>query len=156
MDSDVLARRGFSLIELGLVLMVASVFIAVSFYSAAKIRQVVIAQRTINELNTIAIVSSQYYLENGAWPASVSDLRPKYLGLQSSDLNPFGNAYTITSGVSGVSVSTLLPKGLLTNKSFGSEVVVVNQGNNDLVSVTKSPESRNWKLKYEKKYIYKQ
>jgi len=144
------------LIELGLVLMVASVLIAVSFYSAAKIRQVALAQRAINELNTIASVSTQYYLENGAWPVNLSDLRPKYLSSTSSDLNPFGYAYTITLGASSVSVSTLLPKGLVTNKSFGCEVVVVNQGNNDLVSVTKSLESGNWKLKYDKKYIYQQ
>jgi len=136
--------------------MVASVFIAASFYFAAKIRRVASAQRTIDELNTIATVSTQYYLENGAWPVNLSDLRPKYLVANSGDLNPFGNVYTITTGASGVSISTLLPKGLLANKSFGSEVVVVNQGNNDLVSITKSPESRTWKLKYEKKYIYKQ
>ena len=156
MDNNVLAKRGFSLAELSLVLMVASVFIAVSFYSAAKIRQVVSAQRVIEELDSIAAAGTRYYSEHGAWPTGLSDLRPSYLGQQSSDLNPFGNAYTITSGASGVSVFTFLPKGLLTNKSFGSEVVVVNQGNNDLVSITKSPESRTWNLKYEKKYIYKQ
>jgi prepilin-type N-terminal cleavage/methylation domain-containing protein len=156
MDNNVLAKRGFSLAELSLVLMVVSVFIAASFYSAAKIRQVALAQRTINELNAIAAVSTQYYLENGAWPVNLSGLRPKYLVANSGDLNPFGNAYIITPGATGVSVSTLLPKGLLTSKSFGSEVVIINQGNNDLVSITKSPESRTWNLKYEKKYIHKQ
>ncbi len=156
MDNNVLARRGFSLAELSLVLMVASVFIAASFYSAAKIRQAASAQRVIDELDSIAAASTRYYSEHGAWPVSLSDLRPKYLVANSGDLNPFGNAYTITSGASGVSISTLLTKGLLTNKSFGSEVVVINQGNNDLVSITKSPESRTWNLKYEKKYIYKQ
>jgi prepilin-type N-terminal cleavage/methylation domain-containing protein len=156
MDNNVLARRGFSLAELSLVLMVASVFITASFYSAAKIRQAASAQRVNEEMDAIAAASTRYYSEHGAWPVSLSDLRPSYLGQQSSDLNPFGKAYTITSGVSGISISTLLPKGLLTNKSFGSEVVVINQGNNDLVSITKSPESRTWNLKYEKKYIYKQ
>lgn len=156
MDSDLLAKRGFSLVELGLALMVVSVLIAVSFYSAAKIRQVSLAQRAVNELNAIATVSTQYYLENGAWPVNLSDLRSKYLGPGSSDLNPFGNAYTITSGVSRASVSTVLPRGLVTNKSFGSEVVVVNLGSNDLVSITKSVESRNWKLKYDKKNIFHQ
>ena len=156
MDNNVLAKRGFSLAELSLVLMVASVFIAVSFYSAAKIRQVVSAQRVIEELDSIAAAGTRYYSEHGAWSVNLSDLRPSYLVQQSSDVNPFGNAYTITSNVSSVSVSTILPKNLVTPKSFGSEVVVVNQGNNDLVSVTKTPESTTWKLKYEKKYIYKQ
>ncbi len=156
MDSDVLAKRGFSLLELSLVLMVVSVLIAVSSYSAAKIRQVALAQRAVSELNAIASVSTQYYLENGAWPVNLSDLRPKYLEANSNDLNPFGNSYTITIGSSRASVSTVLPRGLVTNKSFGSEVVVVNQGSSDLVTITKSVESRNWKLKYDKKYIYHQ
>ena len=156
MDNNVLKRRGFSLAELSLVLMLAGVFIAAAFYSAAKIRQVASGIRALEELDSIALASARYYSERGAWPVNLSDLRPSYLVQQSSDVNPFGNAYTITSNASSVSVSTLLPKALVTSKSFGSEVVVVNQGNNDLVSVTKTPESTTWKLKYEKKYIYKQ
>ena len=157
MDHNVLKRRrGFSLAELSLVLMLAGVFIAAAFYSAAKIRQVASGIRVLEELDSIASASTRYYRELGAWPVSLSDLRPSYLVQQSSDMNPFGNAYTITSNASSVSVSTLLPKNLVTPKSFGSEVVVVNQGNNDLVSITKTPESTTWKLKYEKKYIYKQ
>lgn len=156
MDNNLLAKRGFSLAELGLVLMVVSVFIAVSFYSAVKIRQLASAQRVIEELDAIATAGIRYYSEYGAWPVNLADLRPSYLVQQSSDLNPFGNAYTITSNASSLLISTLLPKGLLTSKSYGSEVVVANQGNNDLVSITKSTESRTWNLKYEKKYIYKQ
>jgi len=144
------------LAELSLVLMVTSVFIAASFYSAVKIRQAASGQRLIEELDSIAAAGIRYYSEHGAWPTGLSDLRSSYLGQQSSDLNPFDNAYTITSNVLSFSVSTLLPKNLVTNKSYGSEVVVVNQGSNDLVSITKSPESRTWNLKYEKKYIYKQ
>jgi len=138
------------------VLMLAGVFIAAAFYSAAKIRQVASSIRTLEELDSIALASTRYYRELGAWPAALADLRPSYLVQQSSDINPFGNAYTITSNALSVSVSTLMPKGLITSKSYGSEIVVVNQGSNDLVSVTKTPESGTWKLKYEKKYIYKQ
>ena len=156
MDSNVLTGRGFSLVEMCVVLMVVSAIFAVSFYSAEKIRQTALVQRTIDELNAIAVVSAQYYQERGAWPVSLSDLRPKYLASGSSSLSPFGSAYIISSSAWGVSVTTLLPKGLITGKSFGSEVVVINQGNNDLVSITRSIESRNWNLKYVKKYIYKQ
>lgn len=137
--------------------MAAGVFIAAAFYPAAKIRQLALAQRLIKELDSIAIAGTRYYSEHGAWPASLADLRPSCLVQQSSDINPFGNAYTITSNVSSISVSTLLPKGLVSGKSFSSEVVVINQDSNDLVSITKSPESRAWKLKYDKKYnIYKE
>jgi hypothetical protein len=136
--------------------MLAGVFVAAAFYSAAKIRQIAQAERVIAELDSIALASTRYYSEHGAWPAALADLRPSYLAQQSSDVNPFGNAYAISSNTSSVSISTLLPKGLITSKSYGSEIVVVNQGNNDLVSVSKAPESRTWKLKYEKKYIYHQ
>lgn len=143
------------MVELSLVLMLAGVFITAAFYSAAKIRQVASAIRALKEMDSIALASTRYYSEHGAWPAALADLRPGYLVQQSSDTNPFGNTYTITSNASSVSVSTLLPKGLITSKGYGSEIVVVNQGSNDLVSATKTPESGNWKLKYEKKYIYK-
>ena len=157
MDNNILTRRrGFSLAELSLVLMLAGIFIASAFYSAAKIRQTASAQRVMTELESIALASTRFYSERGAWPAALADLRPSYLVQQSSDVNPIGNAYTISSNVSSISVSTILPKGLITSKSYGSEIVVVNQGNNDLVSVTKTPESRTWKLKYDKKFIYRQ
>jgi type II secretory pathway pseudopilin PulG len=156
MDGDVLKRRSFSLVELGLVLTALSVILAVSFYSTARMRQAVKAQRTLDELNTVALVSMRYYLENGGWPTSLSDLQPKYLGSNSTELSPFGNPYWITGRVSSVSVSTILPKGLVSEKIFGSELVVLNQGVNDMVTVTRSIESNNWKLHYEKKYIYQQ
>jgi type II secretory pathway pseudopilin PulG len=156
MDSNILKRRGFSLAELSLVFMVASVFFSAVVCSAAKIRQAASAQRAIEELVAIAAAGSWYYSEHGAWPASLADLRPGYLTSQSTAVNPFGNAYTITSNTFSLSVSTLLPKGLVSGKSYGSEVVVTNQGDNDLLSITTSPETRNWKLKYEKKYIYKE
>ena len=97
MDNNVLAKRGFSLAELSLVLMVVSVFIAASSYSASKIRQAASAQRVTEELDAIAAAGIRYYSEHGAWPVNISDLRPSYLVQQSSGLNPFGNIYTIAS-----------------------------------------------------------
>ena len=156
MDSDVLARRGFSLLELVLVVAAALILMATSFYYAGKIRQVAKGQRVSSELDTIASAAIEYYRQNGAWPVNLSDLRHSYLSAQSGDLNPFGNAYIITPEVSRVSVSTVLPKGLITGRSSGSEVTVISQGNNDLVSVTKPLESGIWSLKYDKKNVYRQ
>jgi len=158
MDGDVLGRRAFSLIELSLVLAIVAVFLAITLHSAKEIRQIASAERVIKELDSIAIASTRYYSEHGAWPVSLSDLRTGgYLSSSSSDRNPFGNAYVVTGGNQAVSVSCVLPKGLVTAKSMGgSEVVIVNQGSNNLVSVTKSLETRTWKLKYEKKYLHHQ
>ena len=156
MDRNVLEKRGFSLIELSLVFVIGAILLGTVFYSARSIRQAALARKTIQELDVLVSASSQYYLGNGAYPTCVLDLRPVYLSPQATGVNPFGNAYCVTPGVLSVSVSTLLPKGLLTPQSFGSEVVVINQGNNDLVSVTKPLESGIWSLKYDKKNIYRQ
>ena len=156
MDNNVLKDKGVSLFELSLVSIVVTLAILALFYSSGKIRQVASAQRVIEELDSIALASTRYYSEHGVWSVALADLSPGYLVQGASGLNPFGNAYTITPGVEAVSVSTLLPAGLVTNKSSGNEVVVQNQGSNDLVSITKSLESRTWYLKYEKKYIYKE
>ena len=155
MDSDVLGKKGFSLIELALVLAIIAVLLGIALYSAKGIRQAYLAERVTSELDSIAIASTGYYNENGSWPATLSDLRAGgYLAASSGDLNPFGNAYVIMGGGETVSVSCVLPEGLITAKSAGSEVVVVNQGSNDLVTVTKSEESTIWSLEYGKKYIY--
>ena len=157
MDSNILGRRAFSLIELSLVLAITVMLLAIVLFSAKGIRQAYLAERVASELDSVAIASTRFYSEKGVWPATLSDLRVGgYLASGSGDLNPFGNAYVITGGNETVSVSTLLPKGLITAKSMGSEVVVVNKGNNDLVSITKSLETSIWSLKYEKKYIYHQ
>ena len=156
MDNNVLKVRGLSLFELSLVSIVVTLAILAVSYSSGKMRQAAFAQRAIEELDSIATASTRYYSEHGVWPVALADLSPGYLVQGTSGLTPFGNTYTITPGVEAISVSTLLPAGLVTNKSSGNEVVVQNQGNNDLVSITKSLESRTWYLKYEKKYIYKE
>jgi len=157
MDSDVLGKRAFSLIEASLVLAIVAILLAIALYSAKGIRQTYLAERITKEIDSIAVASTRYYSEKGAWPALLSDLRATgYLASGSGSLNPFGNSYVITGGSQTVLVSTLLPKGLITAKSMGSEVVIVNQGNNDLVSITKLVETTTWNLKYEKKYIYHQ
>ena len=156
MDSDVLGKRAFSLIELSLALAITAMLLSIALYSAKGIRQASSAERVTRELDSIAIASARFYSEKGAWPAFLSDLKTSgYMVTSSGDLNPFGNAYVIIGGNDAVSVSTLLPKGLITSRSAGSEVVVVCQGDNDLVTITKSVETSIWKLKYEKKYIYR-
>ena len=142
--------------ELSLAFAILALAILAVFYSSGKIRQVASAQRVIVELDSIATASIRYYSEHGVWPVSLAALCPGYLVQGANGLNPFGNVYTITPRVEAISVSTLLPAGLVTNKSLGNEVVIQNQGSNDLVSVTKSFTSSIWQLKYEKKYIYKE
>ena len=157
MDSDVLGKKGFSLIELALVLAITAVLISIVLYSAKAVRQAALAERTVEELSSIAVASTGYYNQNGTWPAALSDLRQSgYLVATSGDLNPFGYGYTIAAIDGSILVSTLIPKGLVSTNTSGIEIVVTNQGSNDLVTITEPQESATWGLKYDKKYIYDQ
>ena len=119
MDSDILKERAFSLIELSFALAITAVLLAIALYSAKLVRQAGLAERAVEELTSIAIASGGYYNQNGAWPASLLDLRTGgYLATSSGDLNPFGNAYTITGGNEAVSVSCVLPKGLYIHEAL--------------------------------------
>ena len=131
-----------------------AVIIMALIVSSARIRQEAQGERVLRDLDAIATSSIQYYKANSSWPINLASLMPGYLSLNVSGINPFGNAYVINPQVSGVTVSTLMPCGLITTEGFGSEVVVLNQANNDLVSITKPIESSVWQLEYEKKYIY--
>lgn len=156
MDRDILETKGFSLIELSFVFAIAVILLGAAFYSFARMRQAVLAKRTIQEMDALADAGVQYYLGNGAWPQEVVDLRSVYLSPEVTGSNPFGNVYVVAGGVSSVTVSTALPKGLITTGSSGSGIVVHNQGTDDLVSVTRSVESTTWGLQYEKKNIFHQ
>ena len=150
-------KKGFSLIELCIAIGILAILTGSITSVFIKRIQVKAGEKTAVEMSVIQQAASAYFVANKTWPVNIQALQSAgYLNPSWVTNNPWQNAYTITSNALSFSVSTLLPKGLITNISFGSEVVVVNQGNNDLVSVTKSPESRNWKLKYEKKYLYKQ
>jgi len=156
MDRDILKNGGFNLIELSLVFAIAAMLLGAVFCSAARTRRIALAGRTIQEMDALASASTQYYLGIGAWPQDVADLRPAHLSPEATGINPFGNVYTIAGGVSSVTISTALPKGLITPENSGSEIVIQNQGANDLVSVTRSVESTAWGLQHDKKNIFHQ
>ena len=157
MDSDILKEKAFSLVELILVLAATAMLLAIVLYTSKGIRNTARSERTIEEMSSIAKASARYYNQNGIWPVSLSDLRGGgEISATSGDLNPFGYGYTIAAIDGSISVSTLIPKGLVSTNTSGIEIVVTNQGSNDLVTITEPQESATWGLKYDKKYIYDQ
>lgn len=155
MDSDIL-KKGFGLFEIVVVLAVMATLIAIVAVSSSKQRQIAQAERTLNELIVVSSACTQYYNDNGAWPANLAALRPKYLSAQSDDSNVFGNLYIITGDTNQITISTTIPSGFVTKNSFGPQITVVTSGNNDIISVTRPITTGNWRLKYDKKYLYNQ
>ena len=128
MDSDVLKEKAFSLIELSLVLAATAMFLMVVLYTSKGIRNTALSERALEEMSSIAVASTRYYNQNGIWPVNLSDLRGGgEISATSGDLNPFGYGYTITARDGSVSVSTLLPKGLVSTNTSGIEIVVTRK-----------------------------
>ena len=80
-------RRGFSLIELMLVLLLIGVLVAVAlpFYKGYKERTRV--AQAINDITAISMAATNYWIDNRAYPASLADI-----GL-AGKLDPWGYPY---------------------------------------------------------------
>ena len=104
--------RGFTLIELAIALAVLALLASVAVpYAATQIRNQA-AEKVAREMLAIADAAKSYYLANAAWPANLSILQEAgYLPAVWGATNPFGNAYTVTSGTT-LTVASTVPADL--------------------------------------------
>ncbi len=108
-------QKGFTLLELTVVLAVSTILVGAAMPTVAKRVQTAYAQKTAQEVGIIQDASKNYYIDNKAWPASVSVLRTaNYLSSTWSGNNPWGNAYTVSQGPTPQTfkVSTTIPSEL--------------------------------------------
>ena len=99
-------RKGFTLIEMMLVMVIVSMFI---FMGVGYVQQRAVAQRidiTTLQLQQLLNVGLSYYVSNGSWPYSTatqitsggpSKLRPNYIPTGTMVASPFGGQYGVTS-----------------------------------------------------------
>jgi general secretion pathway protein G len=80
-------RRGFSLIELMLALLLVGILVAVAqpFYRGYRERARI--AQAVHDIAAMSAVASQYWNDNRAWPASLADFG------QAGKLDPWGNPY---------------------------------------------------------------
>lgn len=124
--------KGFSLIELGIVLFIIAI-LGTSFIPIV-INQVQIkaGEKTALEMSIIEEASRSYYVNNGSWPGDVIVLQTGgYLNSSWVINNPWGNPYQITSIPLSLTVSTQVPVkwARLIASSLPSTTI-----NNDVVS----------------------
>lgn len=102
------SQRGFTLIELALVLAILAVLAGAAVpYAATQVRNQA-AEKVAREMLAMADAAKSYYVANSAWPASISTLQTAgYLPSGWSATNPFGNAYTISSATTLTVASTV-------------------------------------------------
>jgi type II secretory pathway pseudopilin PulG len=147
--------KGISLVELAFFMVVLTIIIVSVVGISLSVINKSKATRTINEMDVLANSCRQYYSVNSAWPGSLNVLYPDFTK-RASFVNVFGNNYDLLTTSKTVSISSNIPKGLVTQNIFGDQLVVVPAGVWDKIVLTKElPDEGLDSLIYDKKYIYK-
>ncbi|MFQ5903642.1 MAG: prepilin-type N-terminal cleavage/methylation domain-containing protein [Candidatus Binatia bacterium] len=104
-------RKGFTLVEVTLVLAAAGIMAAVALGARKRMIQWSYAKQTVRDMVAIRNAGQNYYWKNGSFPSALSDLSG-YLSpdLISSPTNPYGYSYTITGSGLRFQVTTTIPK----------------------------------------------
>jgi len=136
-------NKGMSLIELIFIILVATVFLSVIVASGINFINRARFQATVREMQSIAQASVQYYDSSSSdqssliWPSTVADLVPKFLP-QLLATSPLGAPYQLTPANNMITVSTVIPKGILTDPLEGSFLNIAHGTNQDQISITRS------------------
>lgn len=105
------SKKGFSLIELCIVLAVLAVLAGSITPVFIKRIQVKAGEKTALEISAIEQAGLAYYADNNAWPQNLADLQNAgYLNPSWATNNPWQNPYTISSSAGSFTVSTIVPQ----------------------------------------------
>ena len=167
MDGSFAIKKGFTLLELTVVTLMAGVLLAavincgINYVNRAKF------QATVREMGAIAQAAIEYYNSSNnpndpvnpqalAWPdPDASKLGSPYLP-RALDLSPFGGKYQLAFANNMVTVSTIIPQGTLIDPSEGSFLNVTQLNGALQISITQSvPNEYSGRLSYDLQYLDK-
>jgi len=110
-NTSITNKKGFSLIELCIALGVLVILTSSITPVFIKRVQIKAGEKTALEMATIEQAALSYYSANNAWPASIAALQTAgYLNPSWGAVNPWQNAYSISSNASSFTVSTAVPQ----------------------------------------------
>jgi len=105
--------KGFTLLELAVALAGLAIITTAAIPYFIRQAEVAAAQRTTKEVSSIQEAAKWYRVQNGAWPASVATLQTAgYLNPSWPAQNPWGNAYSISSNSTSLTVTAILPDSM--------------------------------------------
>ena len=119
-------KKGFSLIELSIGVLLLSILIsAVVPNFVMGIRQDA-AKKTAVEIAQIQEAARKYYVDKGKWPTDFPTLAAGYLDptWSATNLNPFGNPYSISISSPNLTVQTKIPTDV--NQVVAANLQMVN------------------------------
>jgi len=92
--------KGFSLLELLLVLVILSIISSIGIYAVREYSTSIMVERTANSMKNWLQAGSDYYIDNQAWPTSSDELENYLYGAKQGQLatNPWGQSYSLVDG----------------------------------------------------------
>ncbi len=110
MERKIFSHRGFTLIELAIVLCVSAVIAGSLVPSFVKSAHIEAARKTAAEMALLKEAAQHYLLKNGAWPEDLEALRVSgNIDEGWAGKNPFGDLYVVTPEVDTLVLSTKVP-----------------------------------------------
>jgi len=164
--------KGFTLLELTVVLVIVGVILATIIANCTNAINRAKFQSTVREMNSIAQAAIDNYSSSNnpndatnpqplVWPGSTAVLannaNPNNNNMpQAVTENPFGFNYQLSSGNNMVTVTTIVPNGVLIDKTEGSFLSVTSVGGGQQVSMSLNvPNEYTGRLTYDVNYLYK-
>ncbi len=103
-------KKGFTLIELSLVLFIAMVMASAVVPNFVRSLHIEAARKTALEMSQIAEAGRAYYIEQKQWPDGIDALRTAgFMDNAWGGKNPFGGLYTLARTGSLLEIATTLP-----------------------------------------------
>lgn len=161
MDNNFTMKKGFTLLELTLVLMIVGILLVTIISNGTNFINRAKCQATVREMGSIAQAAVDYYNSSSSdpdmltWPASISNLAPTYIP-HAVSLSPLGSKYLLSFGNNSVTVSTTIPEGILIDPTEGSFLNITPVPAGQQISITQSiPNEFSGRLNYDLQYLYK-
>ena len=154
--------KGLTILELTVVMVVVVVLLTTIISNCANLVRQAQFQATVQEMHSIAEASIDYYNSHAStWPLNLS-LLSNHQSLSDNNMpqlissNPFrSGGYQLSFIGYQVTVSTVIPKGILINPNEGSFLTITHEETGDQISITQNvPNEISGSLKYDLKYLY--
>ena len=172
MDYRLKLKKGFTLLELVIVLAIVGVILSIVLINGSNSINRARVQQTIREMQSIAQAAVDNYASSNnpndasnpqafVWASTTSSLSGAgdvyYNNLpQNITTNPYGNQYVLVSGNNMITVQTVVPSGVIVDPSEGSFLTSKNVAGGQQISITESvPNEFTGRLIYDNNFLYK-
>ncbi len=109
-NTFIINKKGFSLLEVSLAIVVIAVLISAMTPVAIKQIEFKAGEKTAHEISIIQEAARKYYVDNNAWPNTIFDLQTGgYLNASWVTTNPWGFPYNVTNNTNTFSVINQVP-----------------------------------------------